>query len=144
MSFLLPTKHSHERSLRIKWLHQAVQQSNVRRAERGGPTCAEGNKGHGQRREAHSKRGSRGPTEPLSKQALHTGRLGASRTLPTAPKATPHAQGLGKRHKEEGLDSDDAQKPRQLFPLWTACLPLWLPKRCQSAVCHVPRESTQH
>jgi hypothetical protein len=61
-----------------------------------------------------------------------------------SPKGTPHARRLGKRHKEEGLDSDDAQKPQRLFPLWTAGLPPWLPKRCQSAVCHVLRQSTQH
>lgn len=38
------------------------------------------------------------------------------RTLPASPKGTSHTSGLVKRHKEEGLDSDDAQKPWKLFP----------------------------
>lgn len=54
----------------------------------------------------------------------------------------PHPQRelliLGKKHKEEGLDSDDAQKLWKLFPFWTAGLPLWLLKN-QSAVYHVPQ-----
>lgn len=64
---------------------------------------------------------------------------GANRTLPTSPKGTPHASGPGKSHKGKGLDSDDAQKPWELFLFWTAGLPPWLPNRCQSAVRHVPQ-----